>query len=55
MSITQGYESGNVLNPIRVQMMQLDLVVVEKPYQEGMGRHRESMLMEMQEQNHEVR
>jgi hypothetical protein len=43
-----------VLNPVQVQMMQLILVKVKYPHQEGMGRHHEATLVEMHEQNHEA-
>ena len=46
VSLTQRDEGHGVLDPIEVQMLQLNLVVVQQSPEERMGRNRESALVE---------
>jgi hypothetical protein len=52
ITFTQCDEDGDVLNHIRIQVMQLDLVVMEEPEEETMRRHRKTMLVGMHERHH---
>jgi hypothetical protein len=52
ITFTQCDEDGDVLNPIGIQVMQLDLIVMEEPEKEMMRRHRKTMLVEMHKRHH---
>jgi hypothetical protein len=52
ITFTQHDEDGDVLNPIGIQVMQLDLVVMEEQEEETMRRHCETTLMEVHERHH---
>jgi hypothetical protein len=42
----------NVLNPIGIQMLQLDHVVVEEPQEEAVGRSCKPVIMKVHERHH---
>jgi hypothetical protein len=46
ISLAQGDEGRNVQNPIRIQVLQLDLLVVQQHPEESVGRARKPMLEE---------
>ena len=48
-ALTQGDEGGDVLNPVGIQMLQLDLVVVQQPAEEVVSGHPEAPLVELEE------
>jgi hypothetical protein len=50
-SLAQCNEGRDLLDPIRIEVLQLYLVVVEKPAEEGMRGHPESALVEVREGN----
>ena len=51
-SFVQHEECCHVLNPIGIEMLQLDLVEVQQPLDEFVGGGREPMLMEVGQQHH---
>ena len=50
-ALTQGDESGDILNPIGIRMLQLHLVVVQQPPEERMGGCREASLVDVHERD----
>ena len=48
-TLAQGDERRHVLDPVGVDMPQLDLVVVQQPSEKSMGRSHEPTLMEVGE------
>ena len=49
---TQHDESRHVLDPIGVEVLQLDLVVVQQPLEKSVGGGHEPTLMEVSERYH---
>jgi hypothetical protein len=41
-----------MLNPIRIQMLQLNLVIVEEPQEEAVGRRHKPAIVEVRERHH---
>ena len=53
ISLAQRDEVHDVLDPIGIQVLQLDLVMVQQPSEERVGRNHESVLVEGRE-GHDV-
>jgi hypothetical protein len=49
VTFVESDEGRDVLNPIGIQVLQLNLVIVEEPEEEAVGRSREPALVEMRE------
>jgi hypothetical protein len=52
VTFTKHDEGREVLNPIGIQVLQLNLIVVEEPEEEAAGRSRVPALMEVHEWHH---
>jgi hypothetical protein len=51
VALAQRDEGRDVLDPIGIKVLQLDLVVIQEPSKEPMGRRHEPALMEVHEQH----
>ena len=55
VSLTQSHIGGHMMDPFRVEVVQLDLVVVKEPHQERVRGHREAVLVEIHKRDHKAR